>query len=330
MVVENPRFLWLLLVLLPLGALWFFSFRRGTRDLLAVAGRWRFLRMKDVYLFKSFFSYLLLMLFYVSAVLALADFRWGEVLEEERRRGREIVFVLDISRSMLAADIAPSRLERAKSAVRLLAERIEQPRFALVVFKGEGVKLVPLTEDAYALDMFLAHLSPDILTAPGSDLQAGLETALGAFSEEPGRQRAILLFTDGEYHTGNPGAAADKAGEEEIPVLVGVLGTEEGAEIRTPGGELVRDQKGKPVITRVKLPLLRKIARQSGGDLFRLDNKQEGEQRMLAELRKLWEGELALGFRRVARERYRGFLLLAVCFLTLGIVVRGIRWKNLL
>lgn len=330
MQVESPQFLWLLLAVLPLSVLGVHSFRRGARDLLRVAGRWRFLRMKDVYLFKVFFSYLLLLLFYVSAVLALADFRWGEALEEERRRGQEIVFLLDISRSMLAADAAPSRLERAKAAIRSLAGRLGRPRFALVVFKGAGVKLVPLTEDAYALDTVLTHLGPNILTSTGSDLQQGLETALASFSGEPGRYRAILLFTDGEYHTGNPASAVDRAERSGVPILVSALGTEEGAEIRTPGGETVLDRSGEPVLTRVKLGPLRKIARQSGGELFRLGEAGEGEEELLAALGRLWEDELSPGFLRVKRERYRFFLSLAVCFLTLGIVVRGIRWKNLL
>jgi Ca-activated chloride channel family protein len=330
MSVESPRFLWLLLAVLPLGALGVFSFNRGARDLLRMAGRWRFPRLKDVYLFKNFFSSLLFLLFYVSAVLALADFRWGELLEEETRRGREIVFLLDISRSMLAADTAPSRLERAKAAIRTLAARLEQPRFALVAFKGAGVKLVPLTEDAYALDMFLTHLGPEILTAPGSDLQLGLDAALASFSDDPGRYRAILLFTDGEFLSGNPAAAADKAERAGVPVLVAALGTEEGAEIRTPGGELVLDQRGAPVITRLKLAPLQKLARQSGGGLFRLGEGGEAEAEMLATLGKLWQAELSPGFLRVKRERYRYFLLLAVGLLTLAIVVRGMRWKNLL
>lgn len=330
MVVKSPHYLWLLFALIPLGFLWYFSFKRGIRDLLAVAGRWRFQSMKDVYLFKTFFSYLLFLLFYISAVLALADFRWGDDLEKETRRGQEIVFLLDISRSMLATDVNPSRLVRAKAAIRSLAGRFEQSRFALVVFKGAGLMLVPLTEDTYALDMFLEHLSPDIMTAPGSDLQQGLETALASFSGEPGRYRAILLFTDGEFHTGNPALAAEKAERAGVPVLVAVLGTEEGVEIRTPGGKIILDEKQKPVISKVKLPPLKKIARQSGGELFQLDDTAEGENRIIAALRNLREGELSLGFRRVKRKHYSTFLLLSVCFLTLGVVMRGMRWKNLL
>jgi Ca-activated chloride channel family protein len=336
MIVKSPQYLWLLLAVIPLSVLGLVSFRRGARDLLRVVGRWRYLRMKDVYLFKNFFLHLLFLLSYVSAVLALADFRWGEVLEEERRRGQEIVFVLDISRSMMAADVADgagaaaTRLERAKSAIRLLAARLDQPRFALVVFKGAGVKLVPLTEDTYALETVLTHLSPDILTAPGSDLEQGLETALASFSDDPGRYRAILLLTDGEYHSGNPAAAADKAEQAGVPILVAALGTEEGAEISTPGGETVLDLRGNPVVTRLKLPGLRKIARQSGGEIFRLTAAEEAEKELLAALAGLWEDELSPGFLRVNRERYRFFLSLAVCFLTLGIVVRGIRWKDML
>ena len=334
MMMEQPRILLLLLLIIPVTLIWGFRYRRGKRDLLALGGEWRFKRLLDAYLFKSFFSFLSFLLFFICVALALAGFRWGYTLEEEKRAGQELVFLLDVSHSMLASDLKPTRLKQACLTIQDMIEELDHTSFALVVYKGEAVKLIPLTEDDYALETFLNHVTPDIITSPGSDLERGIEAALSVFSDNQGRYRAVVLFTDGEYHSGNPASPAARAGKTGIPIFIGAAGTEEGAMITLSGGSPVLDESGNPVISKLRPQALEKIARLSGGKVFRLSAGPSGQggpaAALISSLTEAREENLVLGFRRVKKERYRLFLFIGMIFLSISIIIRAIRWKNIL
>ena len=144
MVLERPSVLFALALLAVFGVLWRLSFRRGARTLRELGGAWRFEALMDVYIFKSFFSMLFLALFFVASILALTGMRWGETLVEERRGEREIVFLVDVSNSMMARDIPAggqpiSRLEKARRVIQQVARSMSSTRFALVAFKGQAV-----------------------------------------------------------------------------------------------------------------------------------------------------------------------------------------------
>ncbi len=327
MSVERPLVLLSLLALIPLALLWRLTFLRGRRSLLALGGRWRFDALADVYLFKSFFSLLFLALFVVSAVMSLAGFRWGQKLVEERRTGQEVVILLDVSHSMLARDVAPSRLERSLQVARSVVEQSAQATFSVVVFKGDAVHLIPLTDDRYALDLFLRRAGTELLTSPGSDLEKGIDAAIAAFSDHPGRYRAILLFSDGESLSGNPVAAAGRAGRQGIPVFVASAGTEAGARIVLPGGEPVRDEEGRPVITRLDSDALERVAAVSGGTVVSLNAENPGK-KLLQAVQGLQQEGVTLGFRREAREQDRLFVVLAAVFVCLYVLMRAVRWRN--
>ena len=153
--IERPLVLIGLLLIVPIVFMWRMRFRRGRADLVALGGKWRSKSLGDIYLFKSFFSLLFILLFVVFLLFSLAGFRWGEELVEEKRSGREVVFVLDISNSMLAADLPPSRFQASLVTIRLLVEKLDLIRYALVVFKGEALIMIPMTRRLFCLE----HLS---------------------------------------------------------------------------------------------------------------------------------------------------------------------------
>ncbi len=348
--IERPLVLIGLLLIVPIVFMWRMRFRRGRADLVALGGKWRSKSLGDIYLFKSFFSLLFILLFVVFLLCSLAGFRWGEELVEEKRSGREVVFVLDISNSMLAADLPPSRFQASLVTIRLLVEQLDLIRYALVVFKGEALIMIPMTEDFSALNTFLKAIEPSVMSKPGSNLEAGIEAALAAFSE-PNRYQAIVIVTDGEFLSGNPMAAAQRAAVLGIPIFLLAAGTEEGASIILPGGQTVMDNEGRPVWSRLRPEPLIRLADKSGGMMFRLGyGSQDGgapeppeagpagpaagtPAQIAAEVAKalqsLEAGELTLGFRRSLKERYRLFILLSLIFVSLHLVVKGLRWKNI-
>jgi len=336
MVLERPLVLLALAALIVLAALWRLSFRRGARALRELGGSWRFPVLMDVYLFKSFFSFLFLVLFFVASVLALSGVRWGETLVEERRGEREIVFVVDVSNSMLVRDVPSrgggiSRLEKTRSTIREIAGSMGGTRFAVVAFKGRAVQLLPLTEDAVALENLLRYLGPGLMTAPGSNLEAGLNTALEAFSKGRRPYRAIVLFSDGESLSGNPNAAALRAGARGVPVYALAAGSEEGGVVLLPDGTSAQDRAGNPVVSRLRRDTLERVAAVSGGRLYDPQlTAEESAAAILADLRGPGDQQQTPGLRRVPKDRYRLFLTLAAAFLTVSVLMRAVRWRDTL
>ncbi len=329
--LDRPKALFFFLLLALITAAWRIAFNRGRKSLQALGGNWRSAALLDVYVFKSFFSFLFFAFFFASCVLALAGLRWGDRLVEERRSSQEIVVVLDVSNSMLAEDGSRSRLERSLRAIRQLAAELEGARIGLVVFKGRAVRLLPLTEDRYALETALQHVGPDVMSSPGSGLEEGIDAALEALASTRPTYRAAVLFSDGEYHSGEPSTAAARAGKQGVPLYVVAVGREEGAVVRLPGGRVLADGRGNPVVTRLRLKPLEEIAELSSGQLFRLDEK-DGKvvEEIGAVLKGQREGTTVFGMRREKKDRYPLFLFLALVFLSLSILVKAVRWRSIL
>jgi Ca-activated chloride channel family protein len=328
---DRPDFLFLLL-LFPLIALVFrFDYRRGRRTLEALGGKWRSASLLDVYVFKSFFSFLLFALFFFAAVLALAGLRWGEHLVEERRSGQELMVCLDVSNSMLARDRDSSRLEQSMRVIRRTARELPGVRIGLVVFKGQAVQLFPLTEDRYILDTALRHVGPSVMSAAGSGLEEGILKSLQSFPPSTGAYRSILLFSDGEYHSGNPSAAAERARSAGIPIYAVALGEQQGATVEFPDGRILTDGAGEPVVSRPRIEELARIAEISGGELFRLSEEDSGmPEKILGAMKTQAEGNIVLGMRREKKDRFRLLVLLSLLFLSLSLTVKAVRWKNTL
>jgi len=328
---DRPAVLFLFF-LFPLIALaWRIDFGRGRTTLRVLGGRWRSAVLLDVYVFKSFFSFLFFTLFFVASVLALAGFRWGEHLVEERRSGQELVICLDVSNSMLAVEGSDSRLEHSIRTIRRTVAELEGVRIALVVFKGQAVQLIPLTVHGYVLETALLHVGPLVMTDPGSGLENGIRQSLDGFPPSAQTYRSILLFSDGEYHSGNPLAAAEEARSAGIPIYVVAVGTEEGAQVRLPGGKVLSDRDGNPVITRTRLEDLDRIAEISGGRVFGLSGEdREMPEKILGAMKAQAEGNMVLGMRREKKDRFRLLVFLSLLFLALSLAVRAVRWKNVL
>jgi Ca-activated chloride channel homolog len=324
----SVNILWGLLVLVPVILLQIRAYFKGRADLAVLGRHWNRDSAQTLYLVKWFFSMLTFDLFIALSVFALSDVTWGERPVEEDRDSLDVIVALDISRSMLADDVDPSRLSRSLSVIRSVSRQMPAGRFGLVAFKGEAVVLLPLTEDLNALEAVLDGISPQLVSTPGTDLERGLETAIGAFPEGTNAHRAILLISDGESLSGAPARVAATARSLGIPVLSIIAGTLDGSTLPAVGGSIITDEAGRPVISRAMPRVLESIAESTASRSVWLDNLEVVgivTDNLLAHV----DRRESSGFRLVPVSRYPLFIFAALIALTASVAVRIFRWQDM-
>lgn len=327
MTAEYSHLLWLLLLTIPVGLIQFREFARGRSDLLLLGGRWRAEAVRNLFMVKWFFSSLAFQIFLIFGVLALVGFSWGQRPVEESRRGVDLVVALDLSRSMLATDIEPSRLERSVATIRAITGRIQSLRLAIVGFKGDAVSIVPMTEDLIAIEGLLSSVSPALISAPGTDVERGLFAAMNAFPAGTYAHRLILLISDGESLSGDPLAVVERARREGFTIISLMAGTVEGAAIPISGGDVVRDGAGNAVISRADNRLLLQLAEQTGGEFMVLDRSETSA--VVRAIEQHEQQRSSQGLRLVDVPRYRLFLSIALLALAVAVAIRSFKWGGL-
>jgi Ca-activated chloride channel family protein len=202
-------------------------------------------------------------------VLALAGPMWGFRWEQVRRQGIDLVIALDTSRSMLATDVKPDRLARAKLAVRDLVAEARGDRLALVPFAGTAFLLCPLTLDTGAFLQSLAAVEVGIIPRGGTTLPAAIDASLAAFEGREASHQAVVLITDGESHEGDLDAALATAKERGVRIFTVGIGTPEGELVPGDGGAFFKDRRGQVVKSRLDEATLERIAVDTGGVYLR-------------------------------------------------------------
>jgi Ca-activated chloride channel homolog len=328
LIIENPTILWGIVFLLPVVALQVRAFTKGRGEIVmlgAIGARDRVLRL---YAVKSFFSSFAFDLFLLFAFVAAADATWGERPIKEDRSGLDVVIAIDVSRSMLAADVMPTRLDRSIDVIRAMSRQLTPARIALVAFKGAATTVMPLTEDLNSLEVLLEGVGPALVSAPGTNIENGLAEALRSFSESSAAHRAIVLVSDGEALSGDVDTPLAELRRLGIPVKAIVTGSAEGAPVPAWDGTPVLDDGGRPVISRADRSVLDRVATRTGGTLFDLDTPDlAGElARSLSRFAAVRQSE---GFRLVPVRRFRLFLGAAIIALLFSSAVRVIRWRGM-
>ena len=203
------------------------------------------------------------------ALIALAQPRWEVQWQEMPRRGIDLIIALDVSKSMLAEDVSPNRLIRAKHEIIDLLKQVQGDRVGLVAFAGTSFLQSPLTLDYKAIALFLEALDTNLIPKQGTALAPALQTALQAFSQTPADARAMILMTDGEDHSGNWEAVAESALQAGVKLFVMGIGQPEGAPLPTPQGGFLKNQQGEMVLSKLNEVALQKMALASGGSYVR-------------------------------------------------------------
>jgi len=210
---------------------------------------------------------------FAAAAVALAQPRWGVHVEEVKQRGIDIYVLVDTSRSMLAEDVGPSRLGRAKREVLDLLQESTGDRVGLIAFAGTAFVQCPLTPDYGAVRMFLEQMEPDLLPRGGTAIGEALRLALRSFDEAGGRYKAVILITDGEDHTGGALEMAEAAAERGVPIFAIGIGSPDKSPIPIRGDDgavrNLQDRAGRVVMTALDEALLQRVALTSGGAYVR-------------------------------------------------------------
>ena len=259
-------------------------------------------------------------------VLAMAQPKWGFEWEDLKQEGVDIIVAVDVSQSMLAADIKPSRLERARHEVSDLLNLLDGDRIGLVAFAGTSFLQCPLTLDYQAAKIFLDALEPDLIPIQGTSIGHALRTAIAAFSRVEKKSKAIILITDGEDHGGNLEEVSRLALEEGVKIFVIGIGQETGAPIPSaePGRGFKKDSSGELVLSKFNEPLLQKIAVQSGGTYVRsVIGDMDLQKIYLEDIKQtVATKELRTSRRKRWQERFQWMLALALLCLTAERAVR--------
>lgn len=319
----EPLYLYLLIVVPILAAFYFYSnYRRRKR--LKEYGDMELLKqlMPEVSKYRPDVKFWLMLAAMVMVIFMLAQPQFGSKMETVKRQGIETVVALDISNSMLAQDVAPSRLEKSKKLISRLVETFNNDKVALVVFAGEAFTQLPITSDYVSAKMFLETISPSLISTQGTDIRAAINLAMKSFTPNDGVGRAIVLITDGENHEGGAIEAAQEAAKKGIHVFVLGVGSPDGSPIPVEGSnEFRRDKDGNVVVTRLNEEMCREIARAGNGMYVRVDNTNNAERALNAEVNKLAKADVETQVFTEFDEQFRVLAWLALILLAVEIMI---------
>ena len=321
MTFVNPIFLYALL-LLPLAALFlWWARRRRERDLtrlgnpalvqrLSSTVNWRGRRWKDA----------LWLVVLAALLVALARPQWGSVTEMVEQEGIEVMVALDVSSSMLAQDVKPDRLSRAKMEIADLMERLGGDEIGLVLFSGASFVQFPLTSDYATARTFLDNARPEVISRPGTAIGDAIHTAMRGFDANRPSQKVIVLITDGEDHEGDALAMAETAAEQGIRIYTIGFGSPEGEPIPEYDnrGEIAgykKDQNGEVVLSRLDEGTLQQIAEVGNGQYYRATASGSELEVLIGELNTLQTAKLASLLEVRGIERFQFFLLIGLAAL---------------
>lgn len=229
----------------------------------------------------------------VMVIFMLARPQFGSKMKTVKRQGVETVVALDISNSMLAQDVTPSRLEKSKKLVSRLVETFNNDKVAMIVFAGEAFTQLPITSDYISAKMFLETISPSLITTQGTDIRGAIDLAMKSFTPNEGVGRAIVLITDGENHEGGAVEAAQQAAEKGVRVFVLGVGSPDGSPIPVEGtNDFRRDKDGNVVVTKLNEQMCQEIAKAGNGMYVRVDNTNNAERALNAEINKLAKADV--------------------------------------
>ena len=256
-------------------------------------------------------------------IIAAARPQYGQQEKTVKRQGIEVMVALDISNSMLAEDVAPNRLNRAKQMLSKMIDNMVDDKVGLVVFAGEAFTQLPITCDYVSAKMFLNTISPKLIPTQGTAIGAALQTAIRSFgSQESDAGRAIILITDGENHEDDAIAAAKQAQELGIQVFVIGIGKPEGSPIPVPGtNDYIKDRSGQVVVSRLNEEMCQEIAQAGKGAYVRCDNTNTAMRALQQELDRIATTDLETTVYADYNEQYQSFVLIALLLLVIDFFI---------
>ena len=320
---EDPIYLWLL-VLIPILALVRFISYRNQRKRLRKFGDPSLLKelMPDVSRFRPSVKFWLLLGALALMIVMLARPQMGTKINHEKRVGIETIIAMDISNSMRAEDIIPSRLDRSKMMIENLVDHFSNDKIGLIVFAGDAFVQLPITSDYVSAKMFLSSIDPSMIATQGTDIARAIEMATHSFTQEEGIGKAIIVITDGEDHEGGALQAAEAAKDAGMRVYVLGVGSVNGAPIPIPGtGGYMTDRSGNTVMSALNEDMCKQVAQAGGGAYIHVENNSAAQQQLDSELDKLAKKETTTTIYSEFDEQFQAVGVLVLLFLIIEICV---------
>jgi len=271
------------------------------------------------------FKFVILMLALIMLILGLANPQIGSKLVEGERKGIDIMVALDVSNSMLAQDIEPNRLERAKQALSKLVDKLGNDRIGIVVFAGNAYVQLPITTDHSAAKMFLSTISTKVVPTQGTAIGEAIELAQKSFDDES-HSRAIVVITDGENHEDDAVKMASAAAESDINVYTIGMGLPKGSpipEFNNNGRQtgFKKDRQGNTVVTKLNENMLQQIAAAGNGIYVRANNTQAGLSKVFDEINKLEKTEFESKMFSDYEDRFQYFIAISILLLIIELLI---------
>lgn len=274
---------------------------------------------------RSIFRFVLWTVGFCVIILSAANLQFGDKKEEVKRAGIDLMLCLDVSKSMLAEDLKPNRLTRAKLAINKIINSLGSDKIGVIVFAGDAFLQLPLTNDHSAAELFIQSINTGIIPVPGTNIASALELAKKSFPESSPTNKAIVVITDGEEHDGKAIQIAESLEKEKIKVFTIGLGSAVGTTIPNfKNGRRIgvkKDKKGSTVITRLNEPALVALANAGGGTYVRGSNQSLGLQTMLNTIGEIEKTEYEAKEYTSYTSRYQWFLALGILFILMDVLI---------
>lgn len=259
-------------------------------------------------------------------IFAIADPQFGSKLEEVKRQGVDLVICLDVSNSMNAQDIKPSRLESAKRSISRLVDQLKGDRIGIVVFAGKAYVQLPITTDYSAARMFLTTINTDMVSTQGTAIAEAINTAMGSFNFEDNHSKAIVIITDGEDHEGDAIKAAQEAAEKGVRMFTIGMGQPEGAPIPIldSRGNITgyrTDKSGSTVVTKLDEIILQQIASIGSGMYVRANTSRAGLELIYDEINKMEKSEFDTKMFSDYEHQFQILLIFALFFIVIELFI---------
>lgn len=313
---EDPIYLWLLLVI-PLMAMIRFVAWRQRKAKLRKFGEPELLRqlMPDVSKYRPSVKFWITNSALCVLILMLARPQMGTKISHEKRNGIEAIICMDISNSMLAQDVAPSRLDKCKMLVEDMVDHFTNDKIGLVVFAGDAFVQLPITSDYVSAKMFLQNIDPSLIQTQGTNIGEAINVAMRSFTQQDKVGRAIIVITDGEDHEGGALEAAAAAKKKGINVFILGVGNPKGAPIPLGEGNYMKDASGQTVMSALNEQMCKQIAQAGSGVYIHVDNTSDAQEELNDQLTKLQKGETDSVIYSQYDEQFQAFAILAIILL---------------
>jgi len=312
--------LWGLLVI-PVFILLFLVVSRWKKKAVASLGDKNVVKlmMPQVSFSRPWLKFIFFLVAYASLIVAMADPQMGSKTEEVKRKGADLMILLDVSNSMLAQDLAPNRLENAKQAIAQLIDKMHDDRIGIIVFAGQAYVQLPVTTDYSAAKLFLNTINTNMVPTQGTAIGAAIDLGLKSFDFKNGTGKAMIIITDGENHEDNAVEAATQAKNKGVAINVVGVGSAEGAPIPIykdgqPAG-FHTDSAGKPVVSKLNEDMGKDIAAAGNGVYVRANNSNSGLSIVMDQIgkvqRKMYDSKTYRDF----EDRFQFFLAITLVLL---------------